>query len=225
MTKNKFFKFGYGSDQDNLYALRCMDKNRFVFVGSNLAHLFQIKILQARKQNLQVCQISCAKNYVHNLVDNQSCQNWSTDNHSCDPQKILQAQYLIDSVDAQDCDFEGKKIWAQMTYYYCDFIQNLRQYQKWYHVDDFVRLMLYTELDTMIYDTEWPVFDHSQTQDLKYQIQKFLYYGDDPDQTDKNIMQVILDLGFEPQYQCWLQTQWNWTPEAKHAGHYWSTRN
>lgn len=117
---------------------------RFFFVIREKAHAQSLKLIASSRYSLFVTDIRVAKNYHHNIIDNNCCHNWTLSNRqdimtvmlgNCN--RVTAIDQLVPSVPESGWDLAYEMQYLQLCLWwlkYIDYCKNLN----WYTFDRFI---------------------------------------------------------------------------------------
>lgn len=204
---NKYFDYGCpASPNGHHYGLYQLAIDRILFTVEELDLAQQISLIMSSRYNLYLYDLSRAKNYEPNLIDNDCCINWTVSNKD---QIQVTHSYSISVISADGLesackpipdfiDFPLEQAWMQMSLYWLRFIKYLKtESYQWYDVERFVKMI---SLET---DIPWGYADH--VDDFEGQINRLLYLGRD-ESVDTEIRDLINgDEFLKTKYQQWAR--------------------
>lgn len=140
-----YFDYGIPKDTDQpVFGLWEPVSDRFLLILDDPDIASTIKMTAAGRYNLFVCEISNAKNYYHNIIDNTCCENWTIGNshsifvsnldHYHGPQPVTE---LLSKEGSPDWPMQIEKDFLQMCFYWGKFFRYLKK-SGWYPFDRFV---------------------------------------------------------------------------------------
>jgi hypothetical protein len=193
MQDFKYFTYGYGPDlRNSVYGLYQPVLNCFLIVFPDY-HLVgpQLTAILSSRYVLQPVQLDTANNYVHNIIDNEICENWTISNlDEISPNEImtrvnvLLADQLIPTTPAKSIQIEKEKQWAQFCLFWVRFIRAECQFGAaglW--IDDQIG-----SLD--IFNVFEPVL-FSSNREVVTKIMSLLYLGQDLEKTEQAIFDLV----------------------------------
>jgi len=202
MKNFKYFKCGITTDAGlPTYALYCPTLDCFLYVLQDIKLAFQLRFLLSSKYFLLfVIRINCAKNYYPQLIDNESCINWSFTNKNV--LNVAQIRYFtFDAISAEElCN-------AKLLPLELSDIIDLQQEQQWIMmVDHWLRQLLWTKLNnfSVMHDDVSRALDlrfldpdphssHDRFKKIEQQVLQILYVETDFEKADSQVSELLTD--------------------------------
>lgn len=163
--------------------------NRFLLVINNIEVAQEIVYIASSRYALYICDLTTAKNYSQNLVDNSCCQNWSTNNHKLIPisdiyqhrTPILTSDLLVEVGPSLEFDIDTEQQWLSFLTGHLKTLQDARAGYKWFGAQEFLCDIMDIKFNCM--------FDN--TNEAMRQIRKELYLSRDINVSKSVIQQII----------------------------------
>ena len=145
----------------------------------------EIMLLASARYSLYLVDLTCAKNYQPNVIDNDCCQNWTISNKedisigmSDQGNNIIGAKELM-LCSNQDLDIKQEKKYLQLTYFYVKYLFEVEQRSR----GSFVKNQWIND----IIGTNMP----NKKEQSVLSIKKLLYLETDTDLLETKIQQII----------------------------------
>lgn len=150
--KFKFkYELGYSENPSTYLGLYQPVLGCFLLTLDNLTSAQEIVRIASSRYNLYIVDLLHAKNYHHNIIDNDCCENWKLSNLNQiqvgirEPEKdIILVKELVPCV-RQDPDINEEKKYLQLVRHYIEYINHIsqtRHMQLYRWIDDVVDVNL-----------------------------------------------------------------------------------
>ena len=184
------FKYFCNADNINppLYALYQPTMSVFLFLINKIDNVCidLVAVLSSRYPLFPVC-VSDAKNFEPNVLGNGICHNWSFSNtydlnisHNYSDLRVISAEELLYKPSGFEWDIEKEIQWIMMCYFWLNFISTLSKK----HTGDWINTVMQPAL-------ELSDFVDSDRQKFRNQCLKLLYTGQDLNETDQAIIDLV----------------------------------
>ena len=189
----KYFTYGYPLDtRMGIYGLYQPVLDCFLLVLPDYMDLGpRLTAILSSRYLLQPVFLSLASNYVHNIIDNEVCENWTFSNIHQVPArslmsnfKTINAEQLVPTTVSVDWDIKQEKQWAQFCLFWLRFIVNLENNGicgLW--IDQAIGNNSFFEQFGPVIQPEFKAFID--------QTIKLLYLGQDLESTEQKIMNLL----------------------------------
>ena len=132
-----YFDYGLPPDNEsNVYGLYSYSLDRIIAIHHNTDLMKQVMVLLSPKIRLQIINLSSAKNFSPNIIDNSVCYNWSVEYTDFVGvlsvyNKIIFADSLYEIENSAEGlqNLQDLAKWTQLTFFYCDIFNNIKKYQ------------------------------------------------------------------------------------------------
>lgn len=204
----KYFDYGCPADQSGRqYGLYqpALDLILFTIEDRDLAR--DLQLVMSSRYGLYLYDLTSAKNYQPELVDNACCRNWTVSNkdrvevthsYSISGPEITVDQ-LIPVIEQKkiSIDLDSEQAWMHLALYWLRFLKHLQtESYRWYAVEKFVQF---------ISDNSLPSGFGKNIETFEKMLKRSLYLRRDFE-LDQDIFQYIIDDEFlYPRYQKWIR--------------------
>jgi hypothetical protein len=189
MQKFKYFKLGYPIDpKKQLYALYQPVANCFLHITGDLILATQLKFLLSSKYNVYICNVSVAENFYHNIIDNESCENWTLSNKldiailALEDNTIISVDNLVPTTPSEEFNIQQEKQWIFLCSHWAQALNDRSNFKSHYQTS-----FALTELFNLYHLN---AVNEQFIQDRK-RIMQLLYLETDFDQADQQVIKLI----------------------------------
>lgn len=127
------YKLGYPENSSTYLGLYQPVLGCFLLTLSDLAAAQEIVRIASSRYNLYIVDLLRAKNYHHNIIDNDCCENWKINNLDhmrigivASEKDIIIAEELV-PCSSQDVDIDEEKKYLQLVKHYVEYINYISQ--------------------------------------------------------------------------------------------------
>jgi hypothetical protein len=180
--------------------------DRFLLVLSDLQLCKDIKFLASSRYSLFVVDITTAKNYHSNQIDNTCCQNWTIPNvitaeYIYDYLNPVQVTELISTDSVTDWNVDKEKNWLQILCFWLKLLAHIKKHHSWSQIHNFID-KIHGSNEWLRQDTCW----YGLLANFEKKIMRILYLCTDSIDACEKIQQLIKhdDVIFDF-YQKWSQ--------------------
>ena len=138
MQDFKYFTYGYPPESNPSYALYHPVLGVFLIVLPTAGPvMIELMAILSSKYLLQPVCVSTAENFIHNIIDNIVCEQWTLSNtQDLDSMgllthagtKIISAKKLKSATPTVHWDIDREKRWAMMCWFWLNFLDYFRRW-------------------------------------------------------------------------------------------------